>query len=438
MFPSAGRRGFRIAGILLIVLLGAFMLLRIFPTDALAVDPNEREFTPSATGGNHYNLPNLHTVPRGPVGDYVHTQWGVYEWTEQLDLTDYYYAGFPLHKPAPYYRLEWGKWIDDPGTELFVSDNLFGLNHLPFNALQGVWEDGEAKGIVLYDNPGDYYLFRKLRFHEHPFTDRYGNTTLYSKLRSSNLIILIHGWNRVENDNANGQGEFKALSEELDKAVDDGDWDVIQYHWEADAATGDLEFDSSRGPFDASFVNGIEAAEYAFQHGVHLADILNRRFPKLERVHLIAHSAGSWAARSAAYRLLQQSGTTTIQVTLLDAFIPGDEDSEDIADSTLSEGFMTQMGGWAIQNPLRIFLLENYYAIDGSDLYWEATSGAFQWRSEDVNREISWIDYYFPPAGAPILTPHYVSHSGPIQWYADTVKNPSADPEGIDSCPGRG
>ncbi|MEM9281313.1 MAG: IPT/TIG domain-containing protein [Verrucomicrobiota bacterium] len=254
--------------------------------------------------------------------------------------------------------------------------------------------------------------------------------------RRKNVVILVHGWNPGGQKNSyldSGINErFGYLSNNLAVAVYDADWEVLQYHWEPDAATGPvIEGISDLNDLEKGFPNAIEAAEGAVQHGTHLGNIL--RDSDVESVHFICHSAGTWVARTAIAHLLQCSSKSA-QITLLDPFVPGRETDTEISDSSLTEARIDEIDELSIDFPGRLVLLENYYAIDrwpiagtnaGTDIYYFATSGEFDWRDDDVNRR---IDFGL----------NYQSHSGPIEWYGDTVSDPVSDPEGINSDPGRG
>jgi len=88
-------------------------------------------------------------------------------------------------------------------------------------------------------------------------------------------------------------------------------------------------------------------------------------------------------------------------------------------DSALGEPVMSQAD--SLTGSSRIFRLENYYS---NDTFVYGTQEEFLWRTGiDVNRRIDWQD-----ANG---TWHYRSHDGPVDWYGDTVANPTVDPLGV-------
>src|SRR5205814_1560120 len=92
------------------------------------------------------------------------------------------------------------------------------------------------------------------------------------------------------------------------------DWKLVLYHWEADADTGPLDFGLATNP--------TEAAEISHQHGQHLGELLQSISPNLEKIQVIAHSAGAWAARGTLRYLLAANPTIKVELTLLDPFMP--------------------------------------------------------------------------------------------------------------------
>jgi formylglycine-generating enzyme required for sulfatase activity len=394
----------------------------------------EKNFNPYVSQDNPYGLDGIEEFLPGP---YIHTRWGVYEDSE----IDYIVGGA---------RLNFGPWPRDVGLDLFLSRDLMNLDYANLGNLEGlmVFDTNPSDRYLCYNNPENFHLLRTLRFSSSPFTDLRGNSIRIP--RKKKVIILIHGWNAGNSDNSFKDGRILGfdvlglgyLSNNLAVAVDDPDWEVLQYHWESDAATGPvIEGLDDINDLENTFTNGIEAAEGGIQHGTHLGTIL--RNLDLDAVHFIAHSAGTWVARAAIDHLFECS-SANVQVTLLDPFIPGKETSEEIPNSNLESELIDEIDDLTINSDGNLVLLENYYAIDliridvfhvfdenfrpdgGTDHYYRATSGDFSWRLEDVNRRIDFGDR------------HYESHSGPIEWYGDTVDNPSQDPAGDNSNIGRG
>lgn len=171
------------------------------------------------------------------------------------------------------------------------------------------------------------------------------------------LMVFIHGWNpgAVEHPFADRDKPvaqrlwsplFDVTRERLfidapvpgqPNLVRHPEWEAYSYEWAHDAATGPTAggySDITLADFRArpsfwnganvatrAFNSGTKAAEAAHLHGKALGERLRAQFPNLRKVHLIAHSAGTWAARSAAVYLYQTTGVE-IQITLLDPFVP--------------------------------------------------------------------------------------------------------------------
>ena len=76
--------------------------------------------------------------------------------------------------------------------------------------------------------------------------------------------------------------------------------------------------------------NAFSARDAAVHHGSYLGQELRSKFPNLETLHLIAHSAGTWVARGAIKDLLINLPSIDVQFTALDAYVP-------IGDSFLSK-----------------------------------------------------------------------------------------------------
>jgi hypothetical protein len=243
-----------------------------------------------------------------------------------------------------------------------------------------------------------------------------------------NLIVLIHGWNPDGNTNAFLQGsEWGNLVTQLKgTSLAGSGWKLAEYHWETDANTGPTfaVLDPAVG-----YGNATVAAVRAQQHGDNLAGLLQAQAPNLRRVHFIAHSAGAWAARTAAINLLVHNPYCIVQMTLLDPFIPDEHFGMNVG---LSTAVMSDTA--LLLNSDRIYRLENYYADDS--LSWDcakqpgptvSTQERFAWRTAtDTNLIVDW--------GGPIANPpdplhcsflhftYYDWHSGPIQFYGDTIQ----------------
>jgi hypothetical protein len=229
-------------------------------------------------------------------------------------------------------------------------------------------------------------------------------------INAKKVIVLIHGWNPAGDfnsyDDPVDDKEFYTLYTSLKQALQGSDWALVLYHWEADADTGPIITGNLIDNNGA--INGTEAAEIAHQHGQHLGELLAARAPGLEEVHFIAHSAGSWAARSATKYLIEKTKATA-EVTLLDPFIPG---AIPRIDSSLTDNEMNTLAPFSGSGYL--WQSENYYSDDGGGP--GGTQERFEWDSRGINYEVG-----FTADGIPAPGGQYGGHYGPIAFYADTV-----------------
>lgn len=242
----------------------------------------------------------------------------------------------------------------------------------------------------------------------HNLTNRLDGTWIQSEQHSKKIIVLINGWTNENRENAPydayEHGEWPYLLNTLKVKLQGTEWKLVTYRWEKDASTGLWQPNAAWA--GSAYLNAVQAATNADAHGSNLGSLLQGVAPELREVHFIAHSAGSWAARSAARYLLQSNPNVVVQVTLLDPFIP---DAHFGYTTGLSTNAMSAMISFPGAERLR--RLENYLA---DDLLTVSTGEAFVWRSNrDILRQkVDW-------QGANGY--HYSTHSGPIKFYADTV-----------------
>jgi hypothetical protein len=351
------------------------------------------------------------------LGDYGYCRWGV------LQSDDYVSVG---EADLTFTHLTRGPFTFADNPDLFVSTSLTTLtdaNLLQFST--GTWTppSGLGHGSVSFSALPDktYSLFRKLHFRDY-LQAKFFSVPLPKDAKK--VIILIHGWN-PDSKSYHYDDEFDALYEAIKAEVSGTEWHLVLYHWEEDADTGDRKVDVVPPPFlvaphptDAS-----EAATIAHMHGQHLGELLST-FPQLEKVHFIAHSAGTWTARAATRHLLQRT-TKKVQITLLDPFIPGEITGHTTPFSRVNiDGIPALATGQSGQ----LAYLENIYAIDvdgangwpaSTDNVYFATSAFFSWPDgKGWNQRVDWS-----PGETPVYAQaaFYDSHSGPIGFYADTV-----------------
>lgn len=258
-----------------------------------------------------------------------------------------------------------------------------------------------------------------------------------------NLVICVHGWNPpgpltpAAKNKYSEEAEWAYLVAQLETTLKRNTpepWPLLLYSWEHDANTGIWSWTD---PLDFALSHATQAAINARLHG----DSLGPRLPiSLRRVHFIAHSAGAWCARQAAEWLIANRPYVVVQVTLLDPFIPPVAAA---SGGTLSEAAMSEMARWNGSD--RIRRLENYYSDDsipGAPGHWKPTKytqSEFEWRGVDTNLQVEWSLFTWPyrlPTGNNV---HYDWHSGPINFYGDTVwfalNSTQGTPVGLDGAP---
>ena len=390
----------------------------------------DHSFQPNTTFTSPQTAPyGLTDLDNFSAGNYGYCKWGNL-------MSEGYRDDFSLLISLPF------TWLTNPpfngsNQDLFLFKNKTTLVPLAIPVSDWTPPVGATSGSLAFpytalpfssvqSDPSTWVaLMRKLHFSNTPFTDTNGTPVTTDQLQNiKKAIILIHGWN-PDSDPIScapyASAEWTALTSSLAIALEGAsDWRILEYHWEADADTGGLDFPQMDNP--------ISAAEIAHRHGQHLGELLAKLSPNgnLTKVHFITHSAGTWAARSAARYLTTNNTSCKVQITLLDPFIPSHIWTANSALSVSIINTMPQMDG---NNSGQLYLLENYFAVDAlhtspstwltdSDAVFGATSGTFVWRSNrDVNLRVDRTDGTNPP--------YYRSHAGPIQFYADTVLNPT-------------
>ncbi len=224
------------------------------------------------------------------------------------------------------------------------------------------------------------------------------------KSTTKKYIVLIHGWNPHSKDNNYDGDEWQALEQNINSwlvAHNGSDWQLLKYRMEADTDTGPKSVDAA--------INGTEAAEIARQHGYHMAKLILDQCPQIEKLHLIAHSAGSWAARSCLQYVLDVHPSTSCQMTLLDAFVPAEVSG---IDSNL--GVQEMNGVSAFVNYQSIFCLDNYYSDHWVDTETLGTANEFLFGDRELVEDVNTGDFFWRW--------EWHGHSGPIQYYADSIE----------------
>ena len=298
--------------------------------------------------------------------------------------------------------------------------------HIPWNYFSGS-VDTQLNNITLthmyYDNSwhvlpdGGYYLFRYL----HLPTELKAWTGQTVGDDTEKLIITVHGWNEsgvfYEDDT-----DIVRLANAIQNRIstENSDWKFVAYDWKLDADTGSkwsptpkkLEDPQAKGMDSWPTQNATEAAETAHMHGQNLGRLISEKCPNIKKVHIIAHSAGSWCARTAVKYLIDNTGDDfTVQLTLLDPYMP----YQGGADSWLGKQIMEHMTIY--ENSWKINLLENYYSDDS--IYF-GTNEVFSWPNLGFNVLLSRsVSGYV-----------YDGHGGPVKFYTDSINGTIAyDPD---------
>lgn len=328
------------------------------------------------TRENPYCLTDLDNFPSLSYG---YAKWGnLLDASPELQSTDR--AGWVTTYPPNLTFNNLTNYINPTTHDLFVNCDLNSLSPATIPAT-ATWTAPSATAdgkLSLSPSPCglnvNANLFRKLRF-ENSLIDLNGPMGLFGTPVGSatkKAIILIHGWNRASLGNSYESQEFSALVSNLLYAIAGTEWSLILYHWEADADTGGL-FNGVGSAYDLvpTSISGTRAAEIAHQHGQHLGELLANLAPNLEKVHFIAHSAGSWAARASArylaeYPPLGRSGRAPVsQITLLDPFIPNTTGTNSGLGLFEMDSVKVSSNSYKAFDMLTgIYRLENYWAAD--------------------------------------------------------------------------
>ncbi|PIT98210.1 MAG: hypothetical protein COT71_01940 [Candidatus Andersenbacteria bacterium CG10_big_fil_rev_8_21_14_0_10_54_11] len=175
---------------------------------------------------------------------------------------------------------------------------------------------------------------------------------------AANLSLAMHGWN-FSRSGLSGENWLRRFTDAIQAEVPTGlgnerQWDVQPFYW--DTIAGDYW---STAPH--------KAVQRAFEVGVRLgSQIVERGY---DRVHLYGYSAGGELAAMAAWQVKRLSPDTTVQLTLLDPYVPGRQGLDDGVLTDWADHYFTEDSGsgffpylsWT-DNPL-----PNAFNVDISD-----------------------------------------------------------------------
>ena len=280
-------------------------------------------------------------------------------------------------------------------------------------------------------------------------------TPLANPQAGKKLIILVHGWNRTQEDNPYLGEVFLKLAQGMQMNIQgNAEWTLLGYDWSKDATTGGNVF-GEEITFNVSEA-GSRAAAMGYLHGMALGDYLKSvsgTGNAVSKIQFVAHSAGSWVVYGAMQKLMQLGGNAPrTQITLLDPYMASEGDGWRAArvDCLLGKRFFEE---FAYAAPaLNLQVLENYYVslpdvtgaatrqklfgtkarnADVTFYYWNKPFGTTGSALLDSSIPLlawqlpSLITYYGDRLGvgnsisAPVEL--VTGHDGPIRWYADSI-----------------
>jgi len=179
-------------------------------------------------------------------------------------------------------------------------------------------------------------------------------------------VVVTHGWL----DKSAGDWPYD-IAEAITCRVDPNEWVCVFFDWRGGAAV----------------INPVDAAKYARDiAGPRLAGAVKKLGVKFDHVHLIGHSAGSWAVNSAA-KILARDLPAAVHITFLDAYVPPKWDEKKLGD------IKGNPGSW----------VEHYYT---KDITLKVTQMDL---SNAYNVDITAID------------PWVKEHEFPYRWYYATI-----------------
>jgi hypothetical protein len=183
-------------------------------------------------------------------------------------------------------------------------------------------------------------------------------------LTCDRLVVITHGW--IDK----GRKDWpEDMARQIARRTDPNEWVCAFFDWQE----------------GSTVINPEDAAKYARDiAGPRLAKAILSIAGRLEHIHLIGHSAGSWAVNSAA-KILSDKISAEIHLTFLDAFIPAFWDEKELG--------KLPGPGWS----------DHYYT---RDITFEATQTDLTWAH---NIDITSAD------------PWFKEHEFPWRWYYATI-----------------
>jgi pimeloyl-ACP methyl ester carboxylesterase len=233
----------------------------------------------------------------------------------------------------------------------------------------GVKVSAEQNGVINIADEGNFLVQYKILT---PAIARDPNITIEPDVciapSAGKVVVVTHGW--VDKAESDWPAEMASA---IAQKVDPNQWLCASFDWRKGAVA----------------LNPVEAAQYARDiAGPRLAAALQALSPNLSHVHIIAHSAGAWAAESAAREIAAENPGTQIHLTFLDAYIPPTWDQKQLGKID------SKAPHWA----------EHYYT---KDITFNMTQTDL---TNAYNVDITKID------------PYWKEHEFPYHWYLATVQ----------------
>src|ERR1035437_4320959 len=420
------------------IALAIFIGTRFFTANAAQVTATDHAFDASGPDTNKYNL-DMSQDGIAPTS-FLYCRWGTLcDQANGVDLWQIFGSGFDYLTPPPYSSSSRDLFILNSSAVDQFQLSAFG-NFWPLPDSSSSWttplgpsylapvigdpiviQPGNVEFTAQF-TPSSFFLFRKHQFT--PVLLEFQGPRLDAN--ASKLVILIHGWNPSQNyDSYQQDTDLNNLGSAIHNQITGTDWKLVGYHWEADADTGPRVLGNL--PYNYGAANGAESAEAGYLHGLHLGQVLLNNYTNAQKIQFIAHSSGAWCARTAAKYLMQRNPGIKVQVTLLDPFIPDDVSWDsweplDPPSTSLTDARINDLLNFGNST----YLLENYYSNDG---FWvDGTQSTFWGGVQGVAWSFSAINEQVGTSVANVSTDRYGGHSGPIQFYSDTVSNALASP----------
>ena len=186
------------------------------------------------------------------------------------------------------------------------------------------------------------------------------------------LVVVVHGWMDK------GQDAWPSeMAAAIRERTDPNEWVCGSYDWRGGSIV----------------MTSIHAAEYARDiAGPRLAKALLELGTDLKHIHLIGHSAGTWAVHSAAREIAAVRPDTQFHLTFLDAYVPSQWDHNQLG-HVYDDSVKQKSNVWA----------EQYYT---KDITFSVTEHNLK---HAHNVDISAID--------PLIS----EHEFPYRWYTATI-----------------